>query len=53
LIGNDGSTPMLAGAAVREPALGWRLERRDLLPLGNDFLLLGSFLQPGQAGGEK
>jgi diaminohydroxyphosphoribosylaminopyrimidine deaminase/5-amino-6-(5-phosphoribosylamino)uracil reductase len=51
LIGNDGSTPMLAGAAVREPAMGWQLERRDLLPLGNDFLLLGSFLQPGHASG--
>jgi len=53
LIGNDGSTPMLAGAAVREPALGWKLKRRDLLPLGNDFLLLGSFQRPEQTSGEK
>ena len=53
LIGNDGSTPMLAGAAVREPALGWKLQRRDLLPLGNDFMLLGSFLRPGQSSGGK
>jgi diaminohydroxyphosphoribosylaminopyrimidine deaminase/5-amino-6-(5-phosphoribosylamino)uracil reductase len=46
LIGNDGSTPMLAGPAVREPSLGWRLEQSDLLPLGRDFLLLGSFKPP-------
>jgi len=49
LIGNEGATPMLAGAAVREPAQGWRLERRDVLPLGDDFLLLGDFRQPQRA----
>jgi diaminohydroxyphosphoribosylaminopyrimidine deaminase/5-amino-6-(5-phosphoribosylamino)uracil reductase len=51
LIGNDGSTPMVAGPAVSEPDLGWRMSRRRLLPFGTDFLLLGSFDPP--AGGSR
>jgi diaminohydroxyphosphoribosylaminopyrimidine deaminase/5-amino-6-(5-phosphoribosylamino)uracil reductase len=53
LIGDEGSTPLLAGPAVREPALGWRLQRRDLLPFGRDFLVLGTFEPPPGNGRRK
>jgi diaminohydroxyphosphoribosylaminopyrimidine deaminase/5-amino-6-(5-phosphoribosylamino)uracil reductase len=46
LLGDENSTPLMAGPAVSEPDLSWRLEERELLPLGKDFLLLGSFKPP-------
>jgi diaminohydroxyphosphoribosylaminopyrimidine deaminase/5-amino-6-(5-phosphoribosylamino)uracil reductase len=53
LIGNDGSTPLIAGAAVTEPGLGWRLRRRELLPFGEDMLLLGTFEPPAGGSGRR
>jgi len=41
LIGARGATPFLDGPAVAEPALAPRLERRTLLCLGEDILVMG------------
>jgi len=43
LLGARGATPLLDGPTVAQPALGRRLERRQLISLGEDLVVLGRF----------
>jgi diaminohydroxyphosphoribosylaminopyrimidine deaminase/5-amino-6-(5-phosphoribosylamino)uracil reductase len=43
LLGARGATPLFDGPTVARPALGRRLERRCLISLGEDLVVLGSF----------
>jgi diaminohydroxyphosphoribosylaminopyrimidine deaminase/5-amino-6-(5-phosphoribosylamino)uracil reductase len=53
LIGARGAGPMLDGPAVVSPAVAWRIEREQLVPLGQDLLTLGRLGPPdGGAGAE-
>ncbi len=47
LIGNEGGTPLVDGAAAARPAAGWRMTDTQRIPLGPDLLTLGR-LVPGE-----
>jgi len=50
LLGSRGGTPLLDLDAVAAPDLGWRLTPDWQLPLGDDLLLMGPVVRPGQGG---
>lgn len=57
VIGSRGGTPMVDGAAATRPALGWRLNPVQGVPLGVDLLVLGrlerdSGAEEGSAGAD-
>jgi len=54
LLGSRGGAPLIDRATVARPELGWRFEREELIPLGEDLLLWGRLLgsgdRPGRGG---
>jgi diaminohydroxyphosphoribosylaminopyrimidine deaminase/5-amino-6-(5-phosphoribosylamino)uracil reductase len=47
LLGGRGGVPLIDRVTVARPDLGWRFEREELIPLGEDLLLWGRLLACG------
>lgn len=46
VLGSQGGIPLVDAPAVEEPARGWRMEPRSVVPLGQDLLFLGPLHGP-------
>ncbi|HXV74917.1 MAG TPA: bifunctional diaminohydroxyphosphoribosylaminopyrimidine deaminase/5-amino-6-(5-phosphoribosylamino)uracil reductase RibD [Candidatus Polarisedimenticolaceae bacterium] len=53
MIGARGARPLLDGDAAAAPDEAWRVAREQIVPLGDDLLLLGRLVGPARPGRER